>query len=127
MDPLQRTSLMYAIIDRRQDEWARLIRVAPEDINKQEAGGWTALHFAAQNLDDIAIEALLMAGAEVDAQDNHGNTPFSTAVFNAKSPCRAVQLLLDAGADPDKPNHYDVTPRSLAYSIANSTVNEMFE
>lgn len=58
----------------------------------------TPLHLAATNADAGPLQALLAAGANVNARDNEGNTPLHVAVFSVRQ--RNVQLLLEANADP---------------------------
>ncbi|MFG2641973.1 ankyrin repeat domain-containing protein [Streptomyces sp. NPDC048370] len=91
-----------------------------------DAAGWTPLHFAAQAQVPSAIEALLAAGASVDALDGHGNTPLWRAVFCSQGEGPAIRLLLEAGADPDRVNAHGVSPRALAGRIANHDVAAHF-
>ncbi|MEV0905919.1 ankyrin repeat domain-containing protein [Streptomyces hokutonensis] len=76
-------------------------------------GGWTSLHFAADEQDAAAVGSLLAAGAEVDAPDEQGNTPLWQAVFTYRSDGALPSLLVDAGADPDLDNLRVVSPRRL--------------
>ncbi len=49
------------------------------DVNAQDNDGWTPLHFAAQNGEKDVVKALLDKGANVDVQNDEGETPFNSA------------------------------------------------
>ncbi len=73
-DKIGRTSLMeYAIAN--NPEFCRFFIEHGADVNLQENGGWTALHFAAQEYSAEIVELLLKNDALVDVKDNFGNTP----------------------------------------------------
>ena len=79
-----------------------LIEAGPKigvTVNAQDNAGCTALHFAARkNPDPEVIEALLNAGAEVNAQDKYGGwTPFHFAAKENPNP-KVIEILLNAGA-----------------------------
>jgi len=84
------------------------------DRNTQNAngdGGNTALWFTAQGAfpGTVPIAGLLIAhGAEINAQCEHGTTPFYMAV--AWVHMELVQFLLEHGADPSVPNATGKTP-----------------
>ena len=61
----------------------------------------TPLHFAAQQHHVEVAQALLGAGAVVDATDKHGNTPLWKAVFASQGRGELIALLREAGADPN--------------------------
>lgn len=61
--------------------------------------GSTALGIAARAGHIDAVEALLEAGASVDAPSAAGHTPLLLAIFSSQPP-DLVSVLLDAGADP---------------------------
>src|SRR4051812_18049711 len=69
------------------------------DVNRAQADGMTALHWAA-HLDDLeTVKLLVNAGADVKAANRYGVTPLSLACTNGDAPL--VELLLEAGADPN--------------------------
>jgi ankyrin repeat protein len=85
------------------------------------------LHFAAQSLHADIAEALLAAGADVDARNGYGNTPLWVAVFSSRdSPGEIVRVLLAAGADPDLKNNHDVSPWTLAQRVGNYDLKGFF-
>jgi ankyrin repeat protein len=47
--------------------------------------GWTALHHAADSSNEIMAEHLIDVGADVNARDNDGLTPFHVAALKAKN------------------------------------------
>lgn len=59
--------------------------------------GSTPLHFAALNEDSGPLQALIAAGANVNARDREGSTPLHMAAYATRS--KNVRMLLEAGAD----------------------------
>ena len=112
-DPDGFTALMHAVLVESSSEGvvARLIR-AGVDINARDNGQrWTALAFAARDGKVGICDALLRAGAEVDATDSFGNTPLWRAA--SRSNTDVVDLLVANGANLDFPNHRGLTPRQI--------------
>ncbi|MFC8190871.1 ankyrin repeat domain-containing protein [Cellulomonas sp. NPDC057328] len=71
------------------------------DVHTMNARGATALHYAAQsppNSSRAVLSVLLDAGAEVDEEDDAGETPLMCAALVGNAV--AVEALLAAGADP---------------------------
>jgi ankyrin repeat protein len=66
---------------------------------------------------------LLDHGAAADAQDAHGNTPLSHAVFESRGRGEMIRLLLSFGADKALKNKHGVSPENLARTIANYDVS----
>lgn len=60
--------------------------------------GSTPLHFAALNENSGPLQALIAAGANVNARDKNGATPLHMAAFATRT--EHAKLLLKAGADP---------------------------
>ena len=128
-DPLNRTRLMYACAD-EEVSTARLIVAEGDDVNARDTNNWTAMHFAAQ-LDNVAtavelMTMLLQAGAEIDPQQTHGNTPLHRATYAAREDGRGIQLLLKHGADRHKANNVGVTPFNLAQNVGNFDLLRFF-
>jgi len=92
-----------------------------------DASGWTALHFAAGGYHVALAEALLEAGADVDAEDSHGNTPLFRATFESYGRGEMTRLLVAHGADAAQPNKHGISPSGLAATIANYDVAKWFE
>eukprot|EP00796_Vickermania_ingenoplastis_P004339 gene4339-3153_t len=72
----------------------------PALLNAAEAGGYTALHFAAFNGDVALIDLLVSKGAELDTTNFDGNTPLVMAVKGRQPD--AICALAKAGASLDK-------------------------
>ena len=80
------------------------------------------LHYAADGVVGVegwdparqvrTLQALLKAGARLDAVDKNGATPLNRAVRTRSF--AAVKFLLEAGADPTQPNESGSTPFHLA-------------
>jgi ankyrin repeat protein len=96
------------------------------DPNVGDKNGFVPLHFAAQNWHPEVAGLLLAGGAEVNAQNRHGNTPLWTAVFNSNGRGELIVLLRAAGADPYAVNRNGKTPVGLARLIANYDVRQYF-
>ena len=102
------------------------------DVNARDSNGSTPLHGAAWHSgwntwdelqpsgpwavygDTAVVEALLAAGADVQARDRSGYTPLHAAAALNKNPT-VLELLLLAGADPDARNSNDETALDLAF------------
>lgn len=86
---------------RNQDREAAVALLKQKvDVNVTQADGATALHWAA-HWDDVALaDALLRAGASVDAANDLGVTPLALACGNGGA--EMVQRLLQSGADPNR-------------------------
>src|SRR5271169_4901566 len=74
-----------------------LVKQHPGDVNITLPDGGTALIWAAYWNDDTAVEALIKAGANVNAANHYGVTALSQACINGNAPM--VEALLKAGAD----------------------------
>lgn len=90
------------------------------NLDHQDRIGYSALHFAGQNMLVEIARLLLENGANPNIQDNHGNSPLWTAVFNSKDEKGVMNLLLKHGADPDLKNKHDRSPRDLYQTIYNT-------
>jgi ankyrin repeat protein len=95
-------------------------------MDRQDSGGYTALHFAAQNFHVETVKALLKAGAAVDVPDNFGNSALGRATFNSRGRGDIIHLLLGSGADPNRPNKSGISPLKLAQTIGNYDVKQFF-
>jgi uncharacterized protein len=77
----------------------RILAATPAMRDTPSGGlGSTPLHLAALNLDSGPLQALLAAGAQVNARDKNNATPLHMAAFATRS--ENAKLLLMAGADP---------------------------
>jgi uncharacterized protein len=78
------------------------------DPNSADPDGTTALHWAVQMNRLDLVEALISAGAKVNATNRWGVTPLALAVTNGNAPI--TQALLKAGEDPRHPVPATGTP-----------------
>jgi ankyrin repeat protein len=85
----------------------------------------TPLHIAAGWGDRHAINLLLNAGAEVNAQGDMSLTPLHTAVSRNHS--LAAEALLQAGANPDAVDEFRSTPRQRAEEKGNQEMIKLFK
>ncbi|KAI5868692.1 ankyrin repeat-containing domain protein [Durotheca rogersii] len=91
------------------------------DVNARTIGGnETPLALAATHHLVSIVKLLIAAGADIDAQDNAGNTPLMRACRRNPetftSPIPTVKLLLKQGASPAKVNHVNQTALDIACS-----------
>lgn len=119
LDRSGRSNLHYAAAEGRLAEVVEALRTGA-DPGQPDAAGWTPLHFAAQGQHADVADALIRAGAPVDAADAHGKTALAVALFNVRDgEGQVVRVLLKAGADPDRKNLSGISPRDLAQTVAN--------
>lgn len=84
-----------------------------------DAGGATALHFAAEFHRFGAVNVLLVGGADVNATDSSGTTPLLVAVLTGQG-CDAtvaeqtLQLLVRASADINTADDEGLSPLVVA-------------
>ncbi len=107
-DSFGRTPLHFAMADGNPDIIQTLLNRGAE-VNKQAVvGGSTALHVAARNGHQQAMQLLLAAQqAHVDIQDGYGLTPLFEATISNQPAC--VQMLLNANARTDLKGYIDGT------------------
>ena len=94
------------------------------DINAQDRNdGLTPLHYATRSndLDPAVIDALLAAGADVNARGTLDQTPLHDAAEFNDNPA-VVATLLAAGADVNARNRHDQTPLIVAEFNENPAV-----
>jgi hypothetical protein len=119
---LEQAAQELRMLARRRESWAWIAstikRCGPAVLEVRDGMGQTALMHAARNTRGVRpTKIMLAAGAQVDAQDNEGNT----ALHSAGS-TRIAQLLLKAGANIDLVNRAGQT----AEDRAPESMQEMF-
>jgi len=72
------------------------------DARVNDPDGTTPLHWAARHDDLKTAEALIQAGADVNAANRYGMTPINLAATSGSA--AMIRLLLDAGVDPNSAN-----------------------
>jgi ankyrin repeat protein len=96
------------------------------EVSFEDNGGFSALHFAAQNYELAAAEELLGAGAQMELKDSFGNTPLWRAVADSRGRGVLITLLLRHGADRFAKNNGGKTPADLANVVANYDLKQFF-
>jgi ankyrin repeat protein len=86
-------------VKRGDHEAARTLLRDKSTVNKAEADGTTALHWAVQANDAALVTTLLRAGANVRLANRYGLTPLTLAATNGSAV--VADALLKAGADPN--------------------------
>jgi uncharacterized protein len=82
------------------------------DVNKAQADGMTALHWATYHDDVQTVQLLLAAGADAKAASRYSVTPLSLACTNGNA--TLVEALLKAGAEPNAALAGGETPLMIA-------------
>ena len=125
LDQRGRSQLHDAVIDHRRGRIVELL-AAGADVNRKDNGGWTPLHFAAQEQVVEIARTLIEAGAEVDSKDHFGNTPLWRAVSDYRGDGRLIELLRQKAANAFVQNEKGVSPVALARRISNYDVAKFF-
>ena len=108
-------SLIYEAYSHKNKDLLRyLIEEAHADINIKSRTGWTLLHFTAQAGKLDYVEYLIDHGADIDAQDNDGNSPFMLACLSNR--VDVYKYLHDKGADINIQTKRYGTPLTFATS-----------
>jgi ankyrin repeat protein len=116
LDEYKRSPLHYVCIDNEKEEWASITKKLINEgynVNEEDNGGWTPLHFAAQAGGRDVAEILIESGANISAKDENGNTPLWVATMNSYNGLELINLLLKNGADPNEKNIQDISPMDL--------------
>jgi ankyrin repeat protein len=105
-----RTPLMHAVLGARMTSFKLLLQHRA-NVNLLDHGGFSALHFAAQNFELDAAEELLRAGAQMELKDSF----------------EMIALLLRHGAGRLAKNNNGKTPVDLATLVANYDLKQFFQ
>ena len=112
------TPLHLAVRDGKIDAVRYLISRGA-DVKAANDRGVTALHLASHH--PQVAEALIAAGAKLDAIDAQGRTPLQWAAFDPEDQqARVVALLVKAGAPLNARDHQGSTALSYAISAGNA-------
>ncbi len=87
--------------------------------------GSPELHWAAAQGNTAMVRSLLYRGADINAQDEEGNTPLHLAARNGS--LSTAKLLLARGANPTIVNRDGQTPLALAYRYDRPTIVAFLE
>lgn len=106
------TPLIKAASAGSDEAAATLLSFGADPNAAAPAGGYTALHRAAERAGGPLVQILIEVGAQIDHADDDGDTPLLWAVVRRRSD--NALLLLDRGADPSVVNARGETALSLA-------------
>jgi ankyrin repeat protein len=112
------------------DGWANELRlmavnqkIGHEDLHDPYEESWTPLHVAMDCSASDVAEALIDAGADIEAVDEEHNTPLYLAVRKDFLP--GVSMLLEKGANPNCRNYQSYSPLMRAAERGNLEIAEL--
>ena len=115
---------MESMIERNKiDRTLRHLAADPKQIFAKNPKGQTPLHLASLRNREEIVEALLNAGAAVNAQDNNGDTPLHLAAYSKNE--ESIELLINAGADVNIKNKKGETSVHKAAVFCGDDVFQM--
>ena len=120
-----RTAIFHSILSGRKDVLREILRFFP-NINVKDKKGWYPLHYVSQNYSLEMAKLLMDMGANIEVEDDFGNTPLWRAVFASQGKGEMIELLLSYGARADKVNASGISPLKLANTIANYNIKKFF-
>ena len=123
-DSIGRTALHYAACSDSENLITLLLGINPDLVNARDTYGRTPLHYAVWNGTSKQKEItrkLLMANAEVDAEDEEGMTALHFAADAGKG--KVIPILLEFGANPFKKDGR--TNRTAIELACNDRIREM--
>ncbi|CCW62466.1 unnamed protein product [Phytomonas sp. EM1] len=106
---------LRAVRAKEVEHCKNLLKQNPSLLNSVEAGGYSALHFAAFNGDAPMIKMLLEHKPEIDLENFDGNAPLVMAVRGQQ--LESIRLLVNAGADVNKESSSGSTAIHYAASM----------
>jgi ankyrin repeat protein len=122
----ERWPLIYAAGE-GDSETVRALLAAGHPVGETSRDGETALHVAGIRGDVLTVEALIKAGADVNARTPAGATlqmtPLHWAIYHGHT--EMVRRLLDAGADPAAPNEHGKTPLQMCDEVGQAPSAEL--
>ena len=111
-----RTALINSVIE-NQIEFVKWLVDNGADINIQDRGGYSALHFIGQDRLTEIGKFIISKRPNLELRDNYGNTPLWTAVMNSRQSLSLVKLFLDNSANVDNVNNAGRTPGQMIKTI----------
>jgi len=104
------------------NEIVRLV-IKGADVNNMSGGVATPLHYAVTSGSKLAVEVLLLLGAEPDKYDVYGNTPLIAAVRS--NDLEMSELLIRYGASVLKADRFGSTPLHHAVALGYFYIADM--
>ncbi len=117
-DDLHRSVVLLATLDAADADLVRWLHAKGATLDDPDAGGRTALSFAAANGHVDIVRYLIANGAAVDRADTQQRTPLFHAV--AGNHVDMAGVLLDHGANVNARDQFGDTPLIMACSKGNS-------
>lgn len=111
-DDLRRSPVLLAVMDANDLELVRWLHAKGAGLDAPDAGGRSALSFAAANGRLDIVRYLAEHGAAVDRADGQQRTPLFHAALEDHAD--VVAFLLDRGARVDAPDRFGDTPLIVA-------------
>ena len=90
---------VIAAVKRGDHQAVHALAANRAEVNRPQADGTTALHWAVQNNDVDMVDMLLRAGADANAANRYGIRPITVAATNGSA--AIVEALLKSGVDPN--------------------------
>lgn len=122
----ERWPLIYAAGE-GDSKAVRALLAAGHPIGETSRDGETSLHVAGIRGDVSTVEALIAAGADVNARTPAGATmamtPLHWAIYHGHT--EMVRRLLDAGADPAASNEHGKTPLQMCEEAGQAAAAEL--
>jgi ankyrin repeat protein len=112
----------------RSVKWSEVTQLLLQNgavVNEIGAAGRTALGTAASSGYTKSMVLLMAAKADLNIQDQDGNTPLMLAVLGKQR--IAVQILLKAGADPNLKNKKEETAMKIAQNASLTEIEGMLQ
>jgi len=119
-DDLGRSAFLLAVRDARSLPLASLLRERGAELDTPDAGGRTALSYAASLPERELFDWLAAEGAALDASDGQGRTPLFHAV--AANRLEIARALLERGAAVDARDRFHDTPLMIACAKGHGAV-----
>ncbi len=125
----RKTTLLHIAAANRRVELAKCLLDHRADIQRIDAFGWAAVHYAAhvgRSIDMLVL--LIQRGDSLARTDSQGNTPLHLVAQYLGS-FRVFRWLIDQGCDPTLPNFDGQTAASLVVDFAkeNPTADSLWQ
>ena len=110
-------------------EVVKILLDYPIDIEAKGIDDYTPLLYAASNLNHEILELLIGKNANINCQDDNGNSAILTAVMQYvdEEDYKAIKILLENGADPYLPNKFGILLFKFINMPAKKDLAPLFE
>ncbi|MHC9537915.1 MAG: ankyrin repeat domain-containing protein [Vulcanimicrobiota bacterium] len=118
-----RWSPLRRALEHDNQEMARILISAGDDVNSRDNSGYTPLHKAAEKGYTEIARMLILKGADVNAKTRKGLTPLCTA--SMKNATEIMELLMNKGAEVNVKGDHEGTPLHAACINGNLRMVEL--